>query len=162
MQLAPKEVKANYSNEQFENFFYDIGYEEVNMAVDKAEMFYKKEIVLPVQLPPISFTHIFGRFNDIQGEINDGLEFEYINKDIPQNHYMIWVKPTKFKLILNKNQIDRTIHLKDGSEAIIGKFAKSFHVLIFENNGWQYILSIDRHSPENVSPSTLINIANSL
>jgi hypothetical protein len=156
-------VEANYSNEQFEKSLYDIGFKEVHKAVDDAEMHYKKEIALPVQLPPITFTHSFGRYDDLEGDINDELEIEYINKDVTKNHYMISIKPAKYKLALNPNLIHSTIKLKDGTNAMFSnKKLGRFSVLFFEDEGWQYRLSLDSASPENVSPDMLVDIANSL
>jgi hypothetical protein len=156
-------VEANYSNKQFEKSLYDIGFKEVHKAVDDAELHYQKNIALPVQLPPIPFTHSFGRFDDLKGDINDELEIEYINKDATKNHYMISVKPAEYKLALNSKLIERTFKLKDGTNAkFINKKIGRFFVLFFEDEGWQYRLSLDSASPENVSPNMLVDIANSL
>jgi hypothetical protein len=162
--LTAIEGKANYTNEQFEKSLYDIGYKEVHSALDEAQTHFHQKIPLPVQIPPITFTHSFGRFNDLQGEMNDEFEIEYFNKDAAKNHYMVWIKPAKHKLKIEPRLIDKTIHLKDGSEAIVSnkKLGKRFYVLLFEDKGWQYILSIDSANSENVSPDMLVDIANSL
>ncbi|WP_377888897.1 hypothetical protein [Alkalihalobacillus sp. R86527] len=163
LQLTAIDVEANYTNEQFENSLYDIGFKEVHKAVDDAEKFYRKKIELPVQFPPIRFTHIFGRFDDLEGDINDELEITYINKDATKNHYIISIKPSRYKLTLNPNLIDRTIPLKDGTSALLSnKKLGRFIVLFFEDEGWQYRLSLDSASPEKVSPDMLVDIANSL
>ncbi|MGG1685459.1 hypothetical protein [Pseudalkalibacillus sp. NRS-1564] len=113
--------------------------------------------------PPITFTHSFGRFDDLEGDINDELEITYINKDATKNHYIISIKPSRYKLTLNPNLIDRTIPLKDGTSALLSnKKLGRFIVLFFEDEGWQYRLSLDSASPEKVSPDMLVDIANSL
>jgi hypothetical protein len=55
--FAALNVEANYSNEQFEKSLYDIGFKEVNKAIDDAELHYQKDLALPVQLPPIPLCH---------------------------------------------------------------------------------------------------------
>jgi hypothetical protein len=104
-----------------------------------------------------------GRFDNLNGEINDELEIEYFNKDATKNHYMISVKPAQHKLDLNPKLIDRTITLKDGTNATLScKKLGRFFVLLFEDKGWEYRISIDSANSEYVSPEMLINIANSL
>ena len=37
-----------------------------------------------------------------------------------------------------------------------------FHLLVFERDNWQYVLSIDRDVADQVTAEVLINIANSI
>lgn len=37
-----------------------------------------------------------------------------------------------------------------------------FNVLVFERDGWQYMLSIDKRVSDKVTPETLLDIANSI
>jgi len=48
----------------FEEIFTEIGYTTAAEAVFKFEEHVKRELKLPLRVPPISFTHQFGRFDD--------------------------------------------------------------------------------------------------
>lgn len=114
---------------------------------------------MPVQLPPVAFTHSFGRFNNLDGEN----EIEYLHKDIPQNHYMIFVQPAKYGLPIRKEHIDRTLKLKDGSNAIYStKFARGINLLAFEKDGFQYVLSVNKRISDKVTSEILMEITNSI
>jgi hypothetical protein len=153
-----------YTNEEFEKSLYDVGYKEVQQALKESQKHFKKEIPLPVQIPSLPFTHSFGRFSNLEGELNDGFDVEYFNKEAPQNHYMIDVRPLKYKMIPPKRTISKVIKLKDGSDAIIfnRKIVSGFYVLLFENDDWQYRLSLDIDNPQCLDIKTLIDIANSM
>lgn len=156
-------VKANYTSEEFQKSFYDIGYKEVHEALLESSEHFKQEIELPVQIPPIEFTHSFGRLNDLEGDVNDGFEIVYHHKDKPKNHYTIDVRPIKYDLELRKEYVDQTFKLKDGSKALYStQFARGFNLLIFEKKGWQYILSINKAVSDKVKPEILVEIANSV
>jgi hypothetical protein len=153
-----------YTNEEFEKSLYDVGYKEVRQALNESQRHFYKEIPLPVKIPSLPFSHSFGRFIDLDGELNDGFEVEYINKNAPQNHYMIDVKPLKYKMIPPKRPMSKVIELNDGSKAIIlnRKIISGFYVLIFEHDGWQYNLSLDKDNLEHLNVDTLVDIANSM
>jgi hypothetical protein len=156
-------ANANYTSEKFQQSFFDIGFKEINAALLESEEHFKKVITLPVQIPPIAFTHSFGRLSDLDGDINDGFEIEYRHINKPKNHYMIWVKPVKYGLPIKKGNIDQTFKLKDGSKAIYStKIARGFTLLVFEKNGWQYILNINKAVSDQVTPDILVEIANSI
>ena len=153
---------ANHDKSMFNQSFFEIGYKEVHQALQESENFYKQEIALPIQLPPIAFTHSFGRFNNYDGEVNDELEIQYLNKDSVINHYKINVKPIKYKIEFKDEQIDQTLLLKDGTEAIFSTWMTGSHLLIFEMNEWQYILSIDKRTSDRVTQEVFVEIANSI
>lgn len=156
-------AKANYTSEEFQKSFFDIDYKEVYDALQESNEHFKRDIALPVQIPPIDFTHNFGRLSDLDGDINDGFEIEYRHIKKPQNHYMIWVKPVKLGLPIRKEHIDQTFQLKDGSKAIYStKIAREFNLLVFEKNGWQYVLNINKAVSDQVKPEILVEIANSV
>jgi hypothetical protein len=153
-----------YTNEEFEKSLYDVGYKEVQQALKESQRHFHKEIHLPVQIPSLPFTHNFGRFSDLEGELNDGFDVEYFNKDTPQNHYMIDIRPLKYKMIPPKRTISKVVKLKDGSDAIIfnRKIISGFYVLLFEHDGWQYRLSLDKDNQQRLDIKILIDIANSM
>jgi hypothetical protein len=154
---------ANYTSEEFQQSLFDIGFKEVNAALQESKDHFKKDIALPVQIPPIEFTHSFGRLSDLDGDINDGFEIEYRHINKPKNHYSIEVKPIKYSLEFKKKYIDQTFKLNDGSKALyITKFVRGFNLLVFEKNGWQYVLSINKAVSDQVKPETFVEIANSV
>jgi hypothetical protein len=148
-------------NYGFEKGYSEIGYKEVNIALQESNDHFKRDIALPTQLPPVTFTHNFGRFNNLEGNANDEFEITYINKDLTQNHYQIRVKPVKYKLEFREEQIDQTIKLKDESEAIYST-QNPLDLLAFEKDGWQYILLIDKRISDKVTKEALVEIANSI
>lgn len=156
-------AKANYTSEEFQKSLFDIGFKEVHAALQESKDHFKKDIALPVQIPPIEFTHCLGRLSDLDGDINDGFEIEYLHINKPKNHYMIWVKPVKCGLSIRKEHIDKTLKLKDGSKAIYStKIARGFNLLVFEKSGWQYVLNINKAVSDQVTPAILVEIANSV
>ncbi|WP_397538548.1 hypothetical protein [Rummeliibacillus pycnus] len=153
---------ANAASNDFEKFYRDIGYKDISNALLDSNRHFKTNISLPSQLPGVSFTHAFGRLNDLEGEQGDGLEFEFINQNSPHNHYKIFIKPVKHKLPFGERQSNQKVKLKDGSEAVFSKAYTGYNTLVFEKNGWQYILSMDRESEKEISSANLVDIANSV
>jgi hypothetical protein len=156
-------ANANYTSEEFQKSYFEIGYKAVNEALEESNKHFKRDISLPVQLPRIPFTHSCGRFSNLDGEVNDKLEIKYVNKDIPQNHYKIFIQPVKNGLEFKENPIDKKLKTNDGSEAIYStKAVKGFNILVFEKNGFQYVLSVDKRISDKVTPEILVGIANSI
>ncbi|MBK3495826.1 hypothetical protein JFL43_13355 [Viridibacillus sp. YIM B01967] len=158
--VISNDVRA--SNDQFEQGYYDIGYKEMNTALQESTEHFKRDIALPSQLPPVPFTHALGRFNDLEGNENDGFEIEYINKDSGNNHYTIRIKPVEHRLELRKEHIDRLLKLKDGQDAVFSSWLSGANLLVFEKGGWQYILSVDKQISNVVTEDVLVDIANSI
>ncbi|AND41419.1 hypothetical protein A361_20390 [Cytobacillus oceanisediminis 2691] len=156
-------TKANYTSEEFQKSLFDVGFKEVNVALQESKDHFKKEIALPIKIPPIEFTHSFGRLSDLDGDINDVFEIEYRHIDKPKNHYMIRVYPVKYGLPIWKEHIDQTFKLRDGSKATYSTTAaKGFNLLVFEKSGWQYVLNINKAVSDQVTPEILVEIANSV
>ena len=144
-----------------EKSLLEIGYKEVNKALQESNDYFKRAIALPTQLPPVTFTHNFGRFTHSFGKENDEFEIAYMNDHVGQNHYQIRVRPVQYKLEISDEQIDQTIKLNDGSAAIYStKFP--LDVLIFEKDKWQYTLLVDKRITNTVTKEVLVNIANSI
>ncbi|WP_246941961.1 hypothetical protein [Bacillus pinisoli] len=159
----PYVSNADYTSEEFQRSYFDIGYKEVNAALQESRDHFKKDIALPVQIPSIEFTHSFGRFNNLDGDMNDGFEIEYLHINKPRNHYMIRVKPVKYGLPIMQEHIDQTFKLKDGSKAFYStKIARGFNLLVFQKNGWQYVLNIDKGVSDLVTTDNLVEIADSI
>ncbi|WP_249745246.1 hypothetical protein [Mesobacillus boroniphilus] len=113
---------------------------------------------LPLRVPPIDFTHHFGRCNDLDGEVNDSLEIQFINENSAERHYKIDVRPVDYKIPMKAKNIYR---LKNGHDALYTN-VPGFNLFVFENDGWQYILSIDKRVSDQVTPEVFVEIANSI
>lgn len=154
---------VNASSDPFGEVFIKGGYKEISKVVKESEDHFNSTIALPTQLPPIPFTHSMGRFSDLKGNENDHLELFFINEDLPQNHYFIRIRPIEFGLDIREEQIDQRIKLIEGQQSIYSTTIFSgFNLLVFEKDGWQYILSIDKRVSDIVTRAVLVNIANSI
>ena len=153
------QIKTNVNS--LENFLVDIGYKEVNIALRESDDYFKRDIALPTQLPPVNFTHNFGRFNHSFGKENDQFEITYLNENVGQNHYQIRVKPVQYKLEISDEKIDQTIKLNDGNSAIYST-KLPLDVLVFEKGEWQYTLLVDKRISNTVTKEVLVDIANSI
>ena len=144
-----------------EKFFFEIGFTDVHKALQESKDYFKRDISLPTKLPPITFTHQFGRFTNSYGKANEQFEITYINENLGHHHYQIRIKPVKYKLILHKKHIDHTFKLIDGNEGIYStKFPLDF--LTFDKNGWNYTLLVNKQISDTVTKEVLIDIANSI
>lgn len=150
------------SNNDFEGYFYDIGYKDIASSVIDGQKHFSKKISLPSKLPGVTFTHAFGRMNDLKGEENDELEFIFLHEKKAQNHFKILIKPVKYKLPFEEKHIKQKIKLNNGTEAIYSKSFTGFDTVAFEKNGLQYILSMDEDSDKRITVEALTEIANSI
>ena len=155
-----QEFKA--ADYQFDRLYLENGYSDPHKALKESEEYFKRELSLPTQLPPVTFTHHFGRLSHSFGKASDVFELVYLNKDVAQNHYSIRVKPVTYKIEFTQEKIDKKFTLADGSEAVFSTSVDGFHLLVFEKNDWQYILSIDRRLSDQVTEEVLLEIANSI
>ncbi|QOV11814.1 hypothetical protein [Viridibacillus arvi] len=152
---------ANDKPSPYEKIYPEIGYKTVVAASNDFEQHYKEKLELPLKVPPIIFTHNFGRFNDLEGDNNDSFELVYINDQASENHYKINIRPIKSKIPKRKKYVLNTFELKNGNEATLMRIS-GFNVLVFERGNWQYMLSIDKRVSDKVTPETLVEIANSI
>ncbi|MFJ7972319.1 hypothetical protein [Psychrobacillus sp. NPDC096389] len=89
----------------YEETYPEIGYKTVEAALNEMEQHFKKELQLPLRVPPIAFTHYFGRFNDLDGDLNDLFEVTFIHDQLSENHYKIDVRPTKYKILMKEKDV---------------------------------------------------------
>ena len=154
-------AKPNDTPQSFEKIFTDAGYKSVADALDDFEHHFNQELKLPTRVPPISFTHYFGRFSNLDGEINDTLEVKFISDQLPDNHFKIDVRPIQHKITFEKYK-SKVIKLKNGTDATyIDDLKVGFNLLVFERDIWQYMFSIDADVSDKVTPEILVQIANS-
>ena len=157
-------VYANSSDspQSFEEIFPEVGYKAVEAALKDFEQHFKQEIKLPLRVPPISFTHHFGRFSNLDGDMNDHFEVTMISDQAPQNHFKIEVRPVQYKIPFKK-YITKEFKLNNGHDAFyIANPKFGFNLLVFERDNWEYVFSIDTDVSDKVTPEILVQIANSI
>ena len=152
---------ANDIQSPYEEIYPEVGYKTVEDALNDFEQHFKQKLKLPLRVPPISFTHHFGRFNDLDGDINDSFEMTFINDQLSENHYKIDVRPIKNNIPIREKYVIKTFELKNGVVATYMTIS-GFYMLVFERDDWQYMLSIDKRVSDKVTHETLIDIANSI
>ncbi|MGE7908906.1 hypothetical protein [Lysinibacillus xylanilyticus] len=157
----PSDAYINDSLSPYEEIYPEIGYKTVEAAASDFERHFHQGLKLPLRVPSISFTHHFGRFNDLEGDMNDFFEVTFINHQLPEHHYKITVRPNEFNLPAKKENIVNDFELKNGTTAIYMEIS-GFNVLSFEREGWQYMLWIDKRVSNKVTPEVLVDIANSI
>jgi hypothetical protein len=155
-------ANANDRPPSYEEMYTQFGYKSVDAAVQEFEKHFKENVNLPLRLPPISFTHQFGRFyEDKQFNTNDFLEIEYISDKIPTHNFYIMVRPLDNKINLKDRGDLKSYSLANGRKAIYKK-DRLFHFLFFESDHWQYTFGFDKRVSNEVTPEELIKIANSI
>ena len=152
---------ANDKSSPYEEIYPAGGYKTVADALDDFEQHFKQKLKLPLRVPPLSFTHHFGRFNDLDGDINDSFEVTFINDQLSENHYKIDVRPIMNNIPISEKYVIESFELKNGIVATYMTIS-GFNVLFFEREDWQYMLSIDKRVSDKVTPETLLDIANSI
>ncbi|WP_435371928.1 hypothetical protein [Sporosarcina luteola] len=155
-------AKRNDTPKSFEELFPEIGYKSVAAAVNDFEHHLNQDLKLPTRVPPISFTHYFGRFSNLDGEINDTLEVKFISDQLPDHHFKIDVRPIQHKITIGKYK-SKVFKMKNGTTATyIDDLKFGFNMLVFERDNWQYMFSVDADVSDKVTPEILVQIANSI
>ncbi|USK32581.1 hypothetical protein LIT25_18545 [Bacillus sp. F19] len=154
-------VNANGKDEHppLEKGFFEIGYKTVEKALDECENHFNKNIELPYKMPPIEFTHYFGRCSKDFG-INNNFEIEYLNENLSENHYQVTVRPREHRIKFKQRNIARKIKMDKGSALLLNN-PNGVNILVFERDDWQYMLSVDKRVSERVPVEVLVDIANS-
>ncbi|MBD1221898.1 hypothetical protein [Virgibacillus halodenitrificans] len=147
----------------YEELYTEWGYTTIDDAITQFENSYNKDLKLPLRVPPIAFTHHFGKFTDSEGNTNS-FSAQFVNDKHPEKHYKIDVKAAEDGMEFNERQVIDTYKLKNGTIASyisLSQHQIGFYALVFTKNGWQYILSIDERVADTVTPEVLVKIANS-
>ncbi|MDX8366553.1 hypothetical protein [Cytobacillus sp. IB215665] len=152
---------SNDKPQPLEQLYLEIGYTTVEEAVNEVEKHFNQDLKMPLRVPPIEFTHYFGRFNDLEGEINDSLDVEFVSDKSPENHYKIGVRPIEHKIHISDKYVLDRYKLKNDIQATHMNIS-GFNVIVFDNDHWQYMLSIDKRVSDKVTPEVLVDIANSI
>lgn len=103
---------ANDKSSPYEEIYPEIGYKTEDDALEDFEQHFKQKLKLPLRVPPISFTHHFGRFSDLDGVNNNSFELKFINDQLSENHYKIGVRPIKNCNLKHKDVILHLYALK--------------------------------------------------
>ncbi|MFB5197428.1 hypothetical protein ACE198_21400 [Neobacillus sp. KR4-4] len=155
-------AKTNDKPPSFEEMYTQFGYKSVDEAVKEFENHFKKDVNLPIRIPPISFTHQLGRFfEDKKYDTNDFLEILYISNKSPGNHFYISIRPLKNKINL-KDRGDLKVYTLENGQKAIYKVDRLFNFLFFETDKWQYTFGFDKRVSKELTPEVLVEIANSI
>jgi hypothetical protein len=154
-------AESNGKIKSFEESLFEIGYKPLEEAHEDFEKHFKQKLKLPLRVPPVEFTHYFGRFTDLEGELNDTFERLFVSNKSPENFYTINVRPVKHKISFKIHFVSKSYELSNGDNADFITISGS-NVLVFEKENWQYILSINKRISEMVPPEILVEIANSI
>lgn len=90
---------ANDKPSPYEKIYPEIGYKTVVAASNEFAQHYNEKLELPLRVPPISFTHYFGRFS----EYDHSFEVVFINDQASENHYKIDIRPIEAKVPIRRN-----------------------------------------------------------
>ncbi len=155
---SAKEISKSRS---FEAAYTELGYKTVEEAVKEFESHFNQDLKLPLRIPPLTFTHEFGRFNDVDGPHNDSFELLLVNER-KANDYFIYVRPIDHKIPIENKRIIKLFKLRNGNEAKYVKISDSFVALVFERDNWQYMLTIPNRISKKITPAMLVEIADSI
>lgn len=149
-------VNVSAKNSQLDEL-KNYGYVSVSEAINRYENYTNLKVNLPSKIPPVPFTHIYGRFDNKK---DDYLEIRFLNRKSPSFHYMIHIMP---KTAIDDFGIEKSYILDDGTKArYITKRIKGFNLLIFNKDNLKIILSVDKRISKIVTLEKLVEIANSV
>lgn len=126
-------------------------------AIKSFETKVQHKVKLPPKLPFMT-TQSTGTILE-QHRPKATLEIVYFN-DLTKEVCKIYVTPASAPLKAYKK--DQRFQLNDGSEALYRVKDRGFHQLEFQTNGLEYWIWIGTNSKENISPSVLVDMANSI
>lgn len=153
--------KKDNKSSLYEEIYPQIGYKTTEGALEDFEKFFGQELKLPLRVPPISFTHHFGWFNNMKFEDDEHFEVTFIIDQKSENHYKIVVWPINNKIPIKEENVLNTFKLKNNTVATYIEVL-GFNSLVFEKDDWQYTLYIDKRVSNIVTPEVLVQIANSI
>ncbi|MEK5187132.1 MULTISPECIES: hypothetical protein [Solibacillus] len=141
----------------FEKKYAEVGYKSIEESVKEFQEFCKCEVRLPKALPPIPFTHEFGKFSEDKNYINDTLEIRYVHENKTENIFKIDIK-----LIDNELEFKgKEYLLEDGTKAVYFE-REYFNFMFFEKNNLQFLMGISNKITDIDPGEELVRIANSI
>ncbi|WP_419179345.1 hypothetical protein [Gottfriedia acidiceleris] len=154
-------ANSNYKTRTIEESYSNLGYVSVDEAVKAFEQHFGQNLELPLRVPPIPFTHVFGRFNDLEGEQNDSFDMEFISEESSGIHFFINVKLAKYRMKIFDRDVVRVYKLNNGEKATYMNI-RGANLLVFERGNFHYLFSANKKVSEKVTPEILVQIANSI
>lgn len=143
--------------------YEQLGFKEGMGAVNQFEQANGIKLELPTKKPPITFTHVYSRFKNNQGLINDSVEIIYKNGRETKQHYVIRVGHKGASLPIAVNKSTNEIKLNDGSNAYyFNEKIDGYHLFVFTHGDFQYVIGINKEISNIVTESELKEIAESL
>lgn len=141
---------------------FESGGELVEDAVRACEKRFGTAVHLPPQLPPVAFTHQYGRCYDMEGGLDEHLEIHYLNRYKPDNDYKIELYPLDNKQQLKHLSFQES-ELKDHTTINFFKGPiNTLQLLVFEKGNWQYLLTAENGASSEIGKQELTEIAKSL
>ncbi|MER2089495.1 MAG: carbon monoxide dehydrogenase [Sporosarcina sp.] len=141
----------------FEKKYAEVGYKSIEESVKDFQEFCKCEVRLPKALPPIPFTHVFGKFSEDKKYINDILEIRYVHENKTENIFKIDIK-----LLENKMEFKgKEYLLEDGTKAVYFE-REYFNFMVFEKNNLQFLMGISNKIIDIDPGEELVRLANSI
>ncbi|MBT2763544.1 DUF3889 domain-containing protein [Paenibacillus sp. ISL-20] len=141
---------------------FESGGELVEEAMRDCEEHFGTSVFLPPLLPPVAFTHQYGRCYDMEGGLDEHLEVHYQNRYKPEHSYKIELYPLENKQHLKHLSFEES-QLSDHTTA---KFYKgpinTLRLLVFEKGDWQYLLTAANRASSEIRQQELTEIAESL
>lgn len=158
--LSSKGIYAAEQNSppSLEEGYKEFGYTSIEEAVKEFENHFQCKVELPEMMPPISFTHQFGRFfEDKHYKMNDDLRIMFVNENQRRNIFKIDIRPVRNKLIFDGKEYA----LQYGGKGTYFE-SHNFHFYVFEKNSLQYLLGIYQEASDMETPDILARIADSV
>ncbi|EHB62469.1 MULTISPECIES: DUF3889 domain-containing protein [Paenibacillus] len=164
MLLLSLEPGGGTDSEDLQQFQYQMLESGAHSIVDAVnscqEHFGAGRIPLPIELPPVEFTHLFGQCMDT-GSVEPHLDIQYIHSSKPENEYHLEVYPAGHGpklayLPFTEVPID---------EDTLGRYYqgpdRSLQLLTYTKGKWQYLLSSSYRPESKIEEKHLTSIAKS-
>ncbi|MGG4345307.1 DUF3889 domain-containing protein [Paenibacillus lautus] len=153
-----KKLQDSYAQQAI----FESGGALVEEAMRACENHFGTSVFLPPQLPPVAFTHQYGRCYDMEGGLDEHLEIHYENRYKPEHSYKIELYPLE-----NKQQLKHlSFEESELSDHTTAKFYEgpinTLQLFVFEKGNWQYLLTAANRASSEIRQQELTEIAESL
>jgi len=147
--------------QQFQNQVLESGAHSIVDAVSACqEHFGAGRIPLPIELPPVEFTHQFGRCMDI-GSVEPHLDIQYVHSLKPENEYHLEVYPAGHGPKLAYLSFREVPIDEDTNGRYYQGPVRSLQLLTYTKGNWQYLLSSSYRPESKIEEKHLTSIARS-
>lgn len=161
LSLEPSDGTDTGVMERYQNQVLESGAHSIVDAVNACqEHFGAGQIPLPIELPPVEFTHQYGRCLDT-GSVEPHLDIQYIHSLKPENEYRLEVYPAGSGPKLAYLSF-REVPLDEDTR---GRYyqgpVQSLQLLTYTKGNWQFLLSSSYRPDSKVQEKHLTSIARS-